>query len=155
MLNEIDKQITALLAEDGRKSYREIGRQLGVSEGTIRNRVGRLVDQGLIRITVTGDMLAMGVGIVATVHLRVRPGTAEKVAKILAKRSNIRFVATAFGSADIIVQMMHRDTDGLHDFVNRELPEMAPDVTATETFQMSKVIKSAWTWGEWFEFQEK
>jgi Lrp/AsnC family transcriptional regulator for asnA, asnC and gidA len=155
MLDDLDRQIIVQLAEDGRKPYREIARQLDVSEGTVRNRVGRLVEQDLIRIVPVGNMLALGIEIVVTVHLRVRPGKAEKVAQTLAELPNIRFVAITFGSADIITQMMHKDAASLHDFVNNELPRLAPDVTSTETFQMSKVVKSSWTWGDWFEYQEK
>jgi Lrp/AsnC family transcriptional regulator for asnA, asnC and gidA len=153
-LDDLDKQIIVHLAEDGRKPYREIARALQVSEGTVRNRVGRLVDNDLIRITPVGNMLALGIEVVAAVHLRVRPGTAEKVARTLAKQPNIRFVAMTFGSADIILQILHKDAASLRDFINQELPRLAPDVTATETFQTSKMIKSAWTWGDWFEYQE-
>lgn len=153
-LDDLDRQIIVHLAENGRKPYREIARALNVSEGTVRNRVGRLVANDLIRITPVGNMLALGIDVVAAVHLRVRPGTAEKVARALAERPNIRFVAMTFGSADIIIQILHKDAASLRDFINHELPRIAPDVTATETFQTSKVIKSSWTWGDWFEYQE-
>ena len=38
-MDSLDKQILELLSEDGRKSYRKISRELGVSVGTIKNHL--------------------------------------------------------------------------------------------------------------------
>lgn len=150
-LDELDRHIIAALARDGRAPYREIARELGVSEGTVRNRVGRLTKEKLIRITAVGDMMALGVDVVATVNIRVKPGHVEKVAEMLAEYSNVRFVATSFGSVDIIIQVLNKNIQSLHDFVNQELPRLSPEITGTETFQLSRVLKSAWTWDDWFD----
>ena len=150
-LDDLDRHIIAALARDGRAPYREIARKLDVSEGTIRNRVGRLTREKLIRITAVGDMMALGVEVVATVNIRVNPGHVEKVAEMLAEYPKVRFVATSFGSADIIIQILNKDIQGLHQFVNHELPRLSPEVTGTETFQLSRVLKSAWTWDDWLD----
>jgi Lrp/AsnC family transcriptional regulator for asnA, asnC and gidA len=62
VLDQIDQQIIAALAKDGRMSFREIARQLDVSEGTVRVRMGRLQDENLIRVTLVGSPLALGSG---------------------------------------------------------------------------------------------
>ena len=150
-LDDLDRHIIAALARNGRAPYREIARELGVSEGTIRNRVGRLTKEKLIRITAVGDMMALGVDVVATVNIRVNPGHVEKVAEMLVEYPNVRFVATSFGSVDIIIQVLNKDIQSLHDFVNQELPRLSSEITGTETFQLSRVLKSAWTWDDWFD----
>lgn len=150
-LDDLDRHIIAALARDGRAPYREIARELGVSEGTIRNRVGRLTEEKLIRITAVGDMMALGVEVVATVNIQVNPGHVEKVAETLAEYPHVRFVATSFGSVDIIIQVLNKNIQSLHDFVNQELPRLSPEITGTETFQLSRVLKSAWTWDDWFD----
>jgi Lrp/AsnC family transcriptional regulator for asnA, asnC and gidA len=49
-LDSIDRQLIASLKIDGRMSYAELATRLSVSEGTARNRLGRLVQSGALRI---------------------------------------------------------------------------------------------------------
>lgn len=149
-LDTLDKQIIIALEDDGRRPYRDIARDLGVAEGTIRARVSRLIDQGSIKITAVGDPLSLGVDVVGISLIRVKPGHVGEVAERLAGFANIRFVGTSFGSADIIVQTLHTSVQALHDFVAKELPALAPEITSTETFQLAEVLKSSWDWRAWF-----
>lgn len=153
-LDDLDKQIIVALEEDGRRPYRDIARSIGVAEATVRARVARLSEAGLIRITAVGDPLGLGVSTTAVSLIRTRPGTVHQVATALATRPNVRFVGIAFGSADIVIQTLHRDVRALHDFMTRELPRLAPDVTSTETLQLADVLKSSWDWRAWFEDSE-
>ncbi len=150
-ISETDQRIIATLARNGRRSYREIARELDISEGTVRQRVARLIDLDLIRITVVGNLITLGFEVVAMVHIRVQPGHADSIAERLTKFPHARFVATSFGSTDIIIQTLHHDVQSLHDFVSNELPRVAPKITRIDTFQLSNVMKSTWTWGDWFE----
>ena len=150
-ISETDRRIIAALARNGRRSFREIARELDVSEGTVRQRVARMIDMELIRITVVGNLITLGFEVVAMVHIRVQPGHADSTAEKLTKYPHVRFVATSFGSTDIVIQTLHHDIQGLHDFVSNELPRAAPMITRVDTFQFSNVMKSTWTWGDWFE----
>ncbi|TFG21608.1 MAG: winged helix-turn-helix transcriptional regulator, partial [Promethearchaeota archaeon] len=47
-LDGIDKEILRILQEDARKSYREIQDQLGISIGTIHNRISKLKEKSII-----------------------------------------------------------------------------------------------------------
>jgi Lrp/AsnC family transcriptional regulator for asnA, asnC and gidA len=154
-LDSLDRKIISALEEDGRRAYREIGRELHVPEATVRSRIGRLLSNGYVRITAVGNPLSLGVEVVAITLVRVRPGMAGETAKALAHYPNVRFVGTSFGSADIIIQTLHSSVRRLHEFVSQELPEVAPAVTSTETFQLADVIKSSWAWSEWFELQDQ
>ena len=146
----LDRRIIIALERDGRRSYREIARELEVSEGTIRHRVNRLTKNGIITITAVGNFLAMGVGVVAMVMVRVKPGHVEETADILAGFPNVRFVSITLGSSDIIFQVLHSSPPAMHKFINQELPEAASAITSTETFQLIKTVKSAWHWSAWF-----
>jgi DNA-binding Lrp family transcriptional regulator len=69
-LDEADLQIMASLQIDGRMSYREIARRLGVSDGMVRQRVRRLKDSGLMRVI--ADRVATGAGrVVAMVGISI------------------------------------------------------------------------------------
>lgn len=150
-LDRLDQQIISALEDDGRRPYRDIAREVGVAEATVRARVSRLVDAGLIRITAVGDPLSLGIEVAAISLLSVRPGSATRTAQQLAAYPNVRFVGESFGSADIIVQTLHPDLQSLHRFIGTELPEALPEITRTETFQLARVVKSTWNWRAWFE----
>lgn len=154
VLDQLDQDIIALLAKDGRVSFREIARQLNVSEGTVRGRFTRLQDENLIRVTLVGSPIALGVGVSAMTLLRVKPGHTRETAEILGQQSNVRFVGLSFGPADVMIQSLHKDVADLHRFVSEVVPKVAPAVTSTDTFQIAEVTKSSWTWGDWFEYLE-
>jgi Lrp/AsnC family transcriptional regulator for asnA, asnC and gidA len=150
-IDELDKRIIVALEEDGRRPYRDIARDLGIAEATVRARVGRLCETGLIRITAVGDPLTLGVSTAAITLIRTRPGTVHAVAEALAQYPNVRFVGVSLGSADVVIQTLHRDMKALHDFVAVDLPRLAPDIVSTETLQLADVLKSSWDWRAWFE----
>jgi DNA-binding Lrp family transcriptional regulator len=47
-MDEKDRKILDILKEDGRESYTEIAEEVGVSEGTVRNRVERMQENDVI-----------------------------------------------------------------------------------------------------------
>ena len=152
LLDDLDRRIVAALADDGRRSFRDIARELDISEGTVRFRVTRLQDEGLIRVTAVGSPLALGVNVYAMILIRVKPGHVAEAGRVLSSYRNVRFVSAAFGSVDLIIQTLHRDTRDLHRFVSEELPRRLPAITSIETCQLAEVLKSSWTWGDWFEY---
>jgi Lrp/AsnC family transcriptional regulator, regulator for asnA, asnC and gidA len=152
VLDELDRRIVAALARDGRRPYRDIARELDVSEGTVRFRMARLQEEGLIRVTAVGSPLALGVEVYAMILIRVKPGHVSEAGRILSGYPNVRFVSAAFGSIDLIIQTLHRDARDLHRFVSEELPSRIPAIVSTETYQLADVLKSTWTWGDWFEY---
>jgi Lrp/AsnC family transcriptional regulator for asnA, asnC and gidA len=154
-IDKLDRQIIAALARDGRMSYRELARSLDVAEGTVRARMQRLQEEDLVRVTLVGNPLTLGVGMNVVIMLRVKPGHVRETAEALAKFSNVRFVGLSFGPADIWIQTLHRDIGDLHEFVSETLPKAAPHVTSTETFHLAEVMKSTWHWGDWFDYIEK
>ena len=71
-LDAVDEAIVAVLQEDGRRSYGEIGDAVGLSEAATRQRVNRLRESGAMRIVAVTDPVALGREVVATIGLRIR-----------------------------------------------------------------------------------
>jgi Lrp/AsnC family transcriptional regulator for asnA, asnC and gidA len=86
--------------------------------------------------------------------LRVKPGHVRETAEVLSQLKNVRFVGLSFGPADVLIQSLHKDVADLHHFVSELIPKVAPAVTSTDTFQLAEILKSSWTWGDWFEHFE-
>src|SRR6201996_7609692 len=81
-LDETDAAIIALLQEDGRRPYGEIGEAVGLSEAATRQRVNRLRESGLMRIVAVTDPVALGRGVVVTIGLRVSGDTRVAAARL-------------------------------------------------------------------------
>src|ERR687886_2051706 len=71
--DELDRQIIRLLRADGRRSNREIARRLDVPEATIRYRVRRLVESGILKITASVDPEHLGYALTAVISVQVEP----------------------------------------------------------------------------------
>jgi len=71
MVDEIDEKIIEILKENARTTYVDIGRALGLSEGTVRNRIQALTDSRVIkRFTVE---VSLTVGVKALIMVSVDP----------------------------------------------------------------------------------
>ena len=83
-MDELDQRIISLMQMDGRLSNSSIARRLGVSEGTIRRRVSRLIQGDVISISAIPNIEKLGYTTSAFIGLQVRPGKADDVADALA-----------------------------------------------------------------------
>jgi len=79
-LDETDIEILRMLVEDGRRPYREIADEVGLSAPAVSDRVQRLRDQGVIRrFTVALDREQLREGTPVLVTLRVEPAQLDAV----------------------------------------------------------------------------
>ena len=56
-LDDVSKAIIEQLQQDGRRSYAAIGKQAGLSEAAVRQRVQRLTEQGVMQVVAVTDPL--------------------------------------------------------------------------------------------------
>lgn len=143
-LDDLDWQILTFLRADGRTSFREIARQVGVTEGTVRNRVNALTDSGTVRIIAVADPISLGVPILATTYARIRPAQLEAFCQKLEAASEVCYLGVGLGQKNVVVESMHQDLKGLFDFTQRYLNQ--PDVHEYETVQVINIRKTVWDW---------
>ncbi|MGO1569902.1 MAG: Lrp/AsnC family transcriptional regulator, partial [Canibacter sp.] len=82
-LDAISKQIIEQLQLDGRKSYAEIAKVVGLSEAAVRQRVQKLTDAGITQIVAVTDPMKLGFERLAMIGIRVS-GDTRTVANRLA-----------------------------------------------------------------------
>lgn len=140
VLDEIDHGILRLLQQDGRMSYRQIARDLEVSEGTVRLRVNRLQDSGSLTIIAIADPFRLGYRVLAFLLLKVEPGQQEHIIAALTAWGEATYVSTCVGNADIYVQLVCRDNDHLIDLIQNRIPGIG-GITAVQTFMELKMHK--------------
>jgi DNA-binding Lrp family transcriptional regulator len=119
--DEIDQQIVALLVENARLSFHDIGTRVGLSAPAVKRRVDRLRDSGvLIGFTAIVDPDAAGHGTEAFVELWCRSRTSPR--EIEAMFAGIPEVVAAYtvaGDADALLHLRTRDTRELESAVER------------------------------------
>ncbi len=80
--DDLYRQIIGLLQKDGRRPNTEIAQQLGVTETTVRKRIGRLVSENLIKVVAVPSPEVMGMPMSAIVGISVdMTGVADVAAR--------------------------------------------------------------------------
>jgi DNA-binding Lrp family transcriptional regulator len=116
-MDELDREIVSILRQDARTPYTEIAEEVDISEGTVRNRVERLLEEGIIeRFTVatrTGNLKAM-----IEVEVDVDVDTAA-VSGGIAEWEEVDFVWQVSGEEDIVVVVDATDTESVNNLITR------------------------------------
>ncbi|WP_028920934.1 Lrp/AsnC family transcriptional regulator [Pseudonocardia acaciae] len=115
-LDDVDLALLERLGEDGRRSYAQLALALGMSESAARRRVERMVASGCLAPVTLVDPGLLGFGIETFMWLSVDLARIGEVARALAGRPEVRFLAASSGSADLILEATLRSQDDLYRF---------------------------------------
>ena len=145
-VDAIDRQIVAVLCEDGRISSSEIMRRIGhVSERAVRYRIDRLIRNGVIRVSAVVDPQVIGFTVTADVIIEVAPGYVQSVAAAAAELPNVSYVAGSVGDGDVSIQVYARDNAELLRIVEEQIGRVS-GVTRTRTVMVPWKLKDAYQW---------
>ena len=132
-MDGLDTRIVDILQKDGRASNAGIAREVGVSEGTVRRRLKRLVQEEYIQVVALPDPVKMGYDSQALVGVQVDPDKIDQVADDLAELSEVNWVAVTTGSYDIFAWVTLQSAEALGIFLRTKVG-IIPGVRRTETF---------------------
>nr|WP_249290659.1 Lrp/AsnC family transcriptional regulator [Leucobacter manosquensis] len=144
-LDSTSKAIIEQLQRDGRRSYAEIGKAVGLSEAAVRQRVQKLTDAGVMQIVAVTDPMRLGFTRQAMLGIRVS-GDTRVVADRLAEMSEISYVVLSAGSYDILAEVVCEDDDGLIELLNEQIRKIE-GVASTESFVYLQLTKQKYDWG--------
>ena len=116
MVDEVDLKILEILKENSRSTYVEIGKTLGLSEGTVRNRVQALTESGIIkRFTVE---VSLGVGVRALIMISVDPQrpTVQVSDKVLTL-PGVEKIYEVTGEYDVVTVVSSSSIEGLNQTI--------------------------------------
>ena len=137
-LDALDWRLVRRLLRDGRASYADLARQVGLSQAAARSRVVRLLDSGVVHVTALVDPAAVGSTERLGFGLRCR-GDAESLGAALANMPRISFLATGFGRYDILGTLTASDRFRLVEAL--EEVRAAPGVAYVECWDHLSVRK--------------
>jgi DNA-binding Lrp family transcriptional regulator len=116
MVDQIDEMILKALKENSRKTYVEIGKTVGLSEGAVRNRVQALINSGTIRkFTVE---VAPSIRVRSLTMISVDPSVPTyTISKKVEDLSGIESIYEVTGEYDIVCVVSQRDIEGLNQTI--------------------------------------
>jgi Lrp/AsnC family transcriptional regulator for asnA, asnC and gidA len=144
-LDEFDRRIFALLQQDGRLSNVEIARRLSLTEGTVRKRLDRLLEDGIIRVMAVADPSTLGFGASVVVGIQTELGQINEVAQQLAAIPEVHCVNIVTGTYDVMVEAVLPSGEHLLSFLIDKI-SIVPGVKRTETSHVLQVVKRACDW---------
>lgn len=142
-LDDTNRAIISQL-EDGRKPYSAVAESLGITENTVRARVNRLQDEGVLRIMGFVNPEKIPGLQVVMMGVKLKTLDLEKKADEFCRLRGVFSAAVVTGRYDLIVQLTLSEDDGLSllDFFKTELVKIS-DVQEVETFVVYQ-SKSLW-----------
>lgn len=144
-MDRTDRQIVELLRTDGRRSNVEIARQVGVSEGTVRKRVERLLSEGALSIHGLVEPAAVGYGTRVVLLLDVNLARLDEVGRKLAALPEVMSVHLTTGTHDLMAEVALASDRDLLRFLTREVGAL-PGINSVATSHVTRSLKAPRDW---------
>ncbi len=123
-IDDLDLAILTQLQENGRKSFTDIAKSLGIAVGTVRNRVTRLLEDGTLYIIGRVDPHRVGFNIPASINVSVDPAYLNEAIMEISKFREISYLAIITGKYDLVVDVACRDSNHLTEFLMNRLAKV-------------------------------
>ena len=123
-IDELDLDLLTHLQDNGRKSFTDIAKALGVSIGTVRNRLTRMLANNTLGIMGRVNPHHFGFDAAATIFVSVQPQHLEEAAAEIAELPEVSWLAIVTGEFGLAVDVMCRDVNHLTDLIVNRLPKV-------------------------------
>ena len=142
-MGNLDSKIGGILQKDGRASNAGIAREVGVSEGTVRRRLKRLVDAQLINVVALLDPSRLGYSSEAIVGIQVDPDKIDESSQTISELDGVSWVVVTTGAYDIFAWIAVESAEDLGNFLRHNLGFVS-GVRRTKTFVNLAVKKRSY-----------
>jgi len=127
-----DQELILGLADDGRRTFRSLAAEMGVSETLVRQRFQSMTDDAALKVLAVANPLRLGYHAVSWVLISLTPGaSAVAVAEDLSKMKSVTYVAITAGRFDILTEVVCRDREELLELLDQGI-RANPGIGATE-----------------------
>ncbi|RKD69537.1 AsnC family transcriptional regulator [Sinobaca qinghaiensis] len=120
-LDQTDEAIMYYLKQNARESYSAIARSLNVSEGTVRSRINKMLEDEVFEYVIHTDPKKIGLDVQAIFGINTRLGMQDTIAEKLQAFDSVRFVGAFSGTHDLMLQAYFSENDDLVSFINTDL----------------------------------
>jgi Lrp/AsnC family transcriptional regulator, regulator for asnA, asnC and gidA len=137
-LDEIDRGIVEALRADGRTNNSVIASRLGIAEGTVRQRMKKLTETGVVRISALVNPEIISEHQLCMVGLKLSESKRlEHSAQEISALPEVVSVAIVTGRYDLLAEVLVDSNHGLIRFLSESLAKVA-GIESTETFLLLK-----------------
>ena len=123
--------------QDGKKSFKEIAKELSIAENTVRIRANKLIEEGILKISGLVDPEFLPGHMTVIVGIRLKIMDAITMAEKLSRLKGVIFASVVTGRYDIIMVVSLNENFGLTEFFKNEL-DPVKNVQSAETFMAYK-----------------
>ncbi len=139
--DDIDKDIIRILQDNARTSYREIQDKLGISIGTIHNRIAKLKKNEVIEgYTIKLNNTKLGYKLTFLIRIQIKGKSTEDILDEIKNKPEVCSVFHTTGEQSAALICRFRESDDVHNFI-RELNEKEA-VTRTVSNMVLKEYKN-------------
>lgn len=143
-IDDIDRELIRHLQADGRTSYSQLGKLVGMSDAAARQRVNRLMTQGVIDIVAVTDPVKLGLSTQALLGITVSTDVRKVAIDVSAEDDSVYVVMTA-GRFDLIAEVVCQSNENFVELTN-SIRSM-PGVASVELMPYLGIVKQTYDWG--------
>jgi Lrp/AsnC family transcriptional regulator, regulator for asnA, asnC and gidA len=136
---KIDETSLAIIKHlrEGRKSFKKIAEELSITENTVRARVNRLTEAGVLDVAGLVDPEAIPGHRLAMVGVKLGTMDLVKKGEAFSRLKGVVSVCVVTGRYDLILTVLLNDTHDLLEFYTEQVSQIQ-DVQSAETFVVYK-----------------
>lgn len=121
-VDERDREILRILIQDGRAPFKDIGEEIGVSDVTVKNRIEKMVENGVIeQFTVDIDQARVGKPLLVTIGVKVDPRMIDDAIERLSDIEEFYSIWKTTGAHNLSIRSCFDDTEHMNDVIDSAL----------------------------------
>ena len=144
-IDALDQEIIRRLQADGRASNVDIARALGVAEATIRKRLERLTEEGILSFSANVAAKRVGLETHTVMLFRTEVGQVERVGRALAGMEEVTCIHFLTGEHDLVAEALFKDTAALTRFLTEKVSAI-PGILSVSTLHVLETFKEPGHW---------
>ena len=143
----VDCEIIKLLQKDGRIPNTDIAKKMGISEGTVRTRLNRLIKNETIQIVAVSNPIKLGFKIVGQIRMHIDIGKKEDIVKKLKEIKALWFVVQTTGATTgIEAEFIVKSLADFNTLIFEQISKIE-GVIKIDTSLILDFIKRRYDWG--------
>ncbi len=143
-VDKIDTKIVRLLQKNGRSTNTAIAKKVGISEATVRNRIQRLIKEGVIEIIAIAVPHKLGFEITGWMTIKVDKKAESNVIDELDRINEVWYIVHTAGALDFILEYAVRNSRELDALLNKIRD--IEGVTHIDSSFIRKTFKTGYVW---------
>jgi Lrp/AsnC family transcriptional regulator for asnA, asnC and gidA len=140
MIDDFDLKLILEMQKNGRQSFLKLAKLLWSNERTIRNRIRKLIDKGVIEIVALPNLQLLGYKFAAFVAFQIDIHNSQSVGIALSKYPNIIFLSNVTGRYDYMALVVSKSAEDYSVFLENII-STTHGVIRVETYVTMNIVK--------------